>query len=179
MPHGEVTPQSLRHLSAETRRAERYQRGLGLLIQVTLMINHDLTQSLARDGLTLSRVRVLWELRSHGPSVQRALADALGVTARTMTGLIDGLVASGLVTREPHPTDRRATLVTFTPQGDAVVAAMDRDQELFVQILFGGMPDDRLDCLIEGISEVVSRLQAHGVKLPDVGADADAPAAGR
>jgi DNA-binding MarR family transcriptional regulator len=171
MPHGEVTPQ--------LARTARYEQGLELLLQLALMLNHDLTQSLARDGLTMSRARVLWELRTHGPSVQRTLADALGVTARTMTGLIDGLVASGLVTREPHPTDRRATLVTFTPQGDARVAAMDRDQELFVQILFGGMPDAQLDCLIEGISDVVSRLQAHGVELPDVGAEADAPAAGR
>ncbi len=169
MPHGEVTTQSAR--------AGRYEQGLGLLVQLALMLNHDMTKSLARDGLTVSRARVLLELRSRGQSVQRTLADALGVTARTMTGLIDGLVATGMVTREPHPTDRRATLVTFTPNGAATMASMDRDQEQFVQILFGGMPDERLDCLIEGVAEIVSRLQAHGVDLPDV--DADTPAVGR
>ncbi len=159
MPHGEVTEQ--------LARSERYEQGLGLLLQLALMLNHDLTQSLARDGLTMSRARVLWELRSRGPSVQRTLADALGVTARTMTGLIDGLVASGLVTREPHPTDRRATLVTVTPLGAATVASMDRDQQQFVQILFGGMPGDRFECLIEGVAEIVSRLREHGLDLPD------------
>ncbi len=156
---------------------ERYEQGLGLLVQLALMLNHDMAQSFARDGLTMSRARVLWELRSRGPSVQRTLADALDVTARTMSGLIDGLVSTGFVTRESHPSDRRATLVTFTPHGAATVASMDRDQEQFVQILFGGMPDDRLDCLIEGVTEIVSRLQAHGVDLPDV--DADTPALGR
>jgi DNA-binding MarR family transcriptional regulator len=169
MPHGEATVQSAK--------AERYEQGVGLLLQLVLMLNHDLTQFLARDGLTMSRARVLWELRSRGPSVQRTLADALGVTARTMTGLVDGLVAGGLVTREPHPTDRRAALVTFTPHGAATVASMDRDQQQFVQILFGGMPDDRVECLIEGIAEIVSRLQAHGIDLPDV--DVDAPAVSR
>ena len=158
MPHDEATVQSAR--------AERHEQGLGLLVQLALVLNHDMTQSLARDGLTVSRVRVLWELRSRGPSVQRTLADALGVTARTMTGLIDGLVAGGFVTRESHPTDRRATLVTFTRHGAATVASIDRDQDEFVQILFGGMPDERLECLIAGIGDIVSRLQAHGVDLP-------------
>jgi DNA-binding MarR family transcriptional regulator len=156
---------------------ERYEYGLGLLVQLALVLNHDMAQSFARDGLTMSRVRVLWELRSRGPSVQRTLADALSVTARTMTGLIDGLVSTGFVTREPHPGDRRATLVTFTPHGAATVASMDRDQEQFVQILFGGMPDERLDCVIDGVAEIVSRLRAHGVDLPEV--HADPPAVGR
>jgi DNA-binding MarR family transcriptional regulator len=156
---------------------EHHEQGLGLLLQLTLVLNHDLARRLARDGLTTSRARVLWELRSRGPSVQRTLADALAVTARTMTGLIDGLVASGFVTREPHPTDRRATLVTFTSHGAATVAAIERDQEQFVRILFGGMPDDRLDCLIEGLAELLSRLRAHGLDLP--GVDADPAGAGR
>ncbi len=39
---------------------------------------------------------------------QRALADALQVTPRNVTGLVDALADSGFVERAPHPTDRRA-----------------------------------------------------------------------
>lgn len=152
MPHSEVP--------------SLYERGLGLLLELTLVLHHDLTVNLARDGLTPSRVRVLWELRSRGPSVQRVLAEALGVTPRTMTGLVDGLVAAGIVTREPHPTDRRATLVSLTAQGSATIDAMERDQAQFVELLFGGMSDRRLRGLVDGLEDVLGRLRAHGLTVP-------------
>jgi DNA-binding MarR family transcriptional regulator len=153
VPHSEVTSQ--------------YERGLGLLLQLALVLHHDLAQSLARDGLTVSRVRVLWELRSRGPVLQRELAEALDVTARTVTGIVDGLVATGFVTRQPHPTDRRATLVTLTPHGEATASAMESGQTQFVEILFGGMDEKRLACLIDGLEEILSRLQQHGLSLPE------------
>ena len=126
-----------------------------------------MTQSLALDGLTPARARVLWELRAHGPMLQRALAETFRIAPRTVTGLIDGLVATGFVTREPHPTDRRAALVTMTEQGAATVAAMERDQGQFLDILFGGMPADRLASLLDGIEDILARLRSHGVDLPE------------
>jgi DNA-binding MarR family transcriptional regulator len=153
VPHNELTSQ--------------YERGLGLLLQVALVLHHDLAQSLARDGLTISRVRVLWELRSRGPVLQRELAEALDVTPRTMTGIVDGLVTTGFVTRQPHPTDRRATLVTLTPHGEATVGAMESDQAQFVEILFGGMGERRLTCFVDGLEEILSRLRQHGLRPPE------------
>jgi hypothetical protein len=69
----------------------------------------DATQALGALDLTPSRAHLLWELGQRGPVTQQVLA-ALRVTPRAMTGLVDALVASGLVTREPHPNDRRAAL---------------------------------------------------------------------
>src|SRR5213592_1869533 len=103
---------------------KKHVAGLDRILELVVLVNHDMTRSLAQDGLTGSRVRVLWELRQREPPTQRELADALGVTARTITGLIDGLVATGFVTREPHPTDRRATLVKLTGHGAGTLAAM-------------------------------------------------------
>ena len=47
----------------------------------------------------------------------RDLGDQLGVSPRNMTAMVDALEDAGLVVRQPHPTDRRATLVTLTPGG--------------------------------------------------------------
>ena len=69
------------------------------------------------EGLTSARVHLLWVLGTTGPSTQQALAHALEVTPRNVTGLVDGLVASGHVTREPHEGDRRRTQVTVTASG--------------------------------------------------------------
>ena len=82
------------------------------------------------------------------------------VSARTITGLIDGLVATGFVTREPHPADRRATLVTVTAHGRTVAAKMQRDHQGFADILFEGMPAQRFDHLMAGLDDVLGRLRA-------------------
>jgi DNA-binding MarR family transcriptional regulator len=149
---------------------EKHYNALGQMLELVVLLNHDMTQSLARDGLTTSRVGVLWVLRQRGPTVQRDLASALQVSARTMTGLVDGLVATDFVTREPHPTDRRASLITFTKRGEATVEALERDQREFVQILFGGLPDKQFDCFAAGLTHVLDRLHEHGLEMRTIGA---------
>jgi DNA-binding MarR family transcriptional regulator len=70
------------------------------------------------DGLNFLRLRVLETLHCQGPQMMRALSDELGLTPRNMTALVDGLEGERLVRRVAHPTDRRATLIELTPQGD-------------------------------------------------------------
>ena len=127
-----------------------------------MLLNADMTDRLARDGLTVSRAGVLWHLRRHGPVTQRALADALGVSARTVTGLVDGLVETGFVTRRAHPTDRRAILVTFTPRGTRVVRALEREQTVFTRDLFAGLPGSTFDAFVDGLDHVIDRVRAGG-----------------
>ena len=47
----------------------------------------------------------------------REIADRLRIAPRSATEVIDGLEERGLVTRVPHPRDRRATLVVLTDDG--------------------------------------------------------------
>ena len=139
--------------------ADRHVAALDRILELVVLLNDDMTQSLARDGLTVSRAQVLWTLRQRGPTVQRDLADALKVSARTITGLVDGLAATGFVTRETHPTDRRATLVTFTEHGAGIVAAMESEQRKFGQLLFADMPDRQFNCFVSGLDEILNRLR--------------------
>ncbi|TDD95416.1 MarR family winged helix-turn-helix transcriptional regulator [Jiangella asiatica] len=148
----------------------RQTQALGRILELVVVLSEDMTRGLERLGLTDSRAHLLWELHHRGPSTQRTLADALHVSARNITGLVDALVATGFVTREPHPTDRRATLVSFTEHGAATAAALERGQHEFARILFEEMPDHRLDGLVEGLNEVLDRLRKHGVSI-ESGAD--------
>jgi DNA-binding MarR family transcriptional regulator len=132
---------------------------LDRVLELALLVNEDMNRTLPKDGLTPSRAHLVWELLHRGPSTQRVLADALRVSARTITGLIDGLEATGFVTREPHPADRRAILVTFTPHGRAIADKMLADQRTFADILFDGMPHQRFDGLVEGLDDVLERLR--------------------
>lgn len=56
----------------------------------------------------------------HGRRTMRTLAEEAGVAAATMTGIVDKLVARGLVERHRREDDRRVVEVTLTPQGEVV-----------------------------------------------------------
>ncbi|MDO9380765.1 MAG: MarR family transcriptional regulator [Nocardioidaceae bacterium] len=135
-------------------------RALDQLLELTVLLGQDMAVGLARDGLTESRAHLLWVLDASGPCPQRHLADALGVTARTVTGLVDGLVDTGFVTRETHPTDRRATLVTPTPRGLAAVASLRAGQAELVGQLFGDVPEAEVAALVGTMDGVLDRLRA-------------------
>ena len=132
---------------------------LDRLLELVVLLNENMTQSLARDGLTVPRAHLVWLLHHNGPTTQRALADALKVTPRNVTGLVDALVGTGFVTRAPHPTDRRATLVSLTEGGASTLAAMDRGHEELAELLFGGMSDRQLGAFVSGLDHVSTRLR--------------------
>src|SRR5687767_9431585 len=143
---------------------------LNRVLELASLINTDMTRGLAERGLTESRAHLLWELHQRGPTTQRELADALRVTPRNITGLVDALVATGFVSREPHPTDRRATLVQFTQRGADVARELERDQQEFARVLFDGMPQAQLTGFVRGLDAVLDRLRKLvAVEIGEVG----------
>lgn len=135
------------------------RHALNRILELAVLLNDDMTRDLARRGLTGSRAHLIWELRDGTPKTQQALATAMGVSPRTITGLVDGLVASGFVTREPHPTDRRATLVTFTKEGERAAKALERDHIELARKLFDDMPATTFRGFTRGLDAVLGRLR--------------------
>jgi DNA-binding MarR family transcriptional regulator len=133
---------------------------LDRVLELALLLGRDASEGLARMGLTESRAHVVWELQRRGPCTQRALADALKVAPRTITTLIDALVETGFVTREPHPSDRRATLVTFTALGQDTARALVEGHRRLARELFADLPAEALDGLDAGLVHVIDRLRS-------------------
>ena len=52
----------------------------------------------------------------------RDLGERTQLDSATLTGIIDRLEGMGLVERRPNPADRRARLLSLTPEGKAVLA---------------------------------------------------------
>ncbi|WP_306233402.1 MarR family winged helix-turn-helix transcriptional regulator [Agrococcus beijingensis] len=72
----------------------------------------------------LLALRLLLQAERRGVLVrQRDLGAELGLAAASVTALVDRLVKSGHVQREPHPEDRRATIVVPTTDTDDEVRA--------------------------------------------------------
>ena len=111
-------------------------------------------------GMGFARGRVLWALQESGPIVMRALSQRLGISPRTVTGLIDALEADGWVTRSPHPEDRRATIIAITPAAESALATLREHYEGLAHDLLGDLPDDDLARCWSVITTIQTRLGA-------------------
>ena len=129
------------------------------LLQIAWAFEADLARSFAGTSLTPSRTHLLWVLHHSGPSTQRALAEALSVSPRNVTGLVDALAGAGYVERRPHPRDRRATLVTLTGLGTETMIGMARDRDQIAAQLVDAIPADRLNELSRDLGMIAERLQ--------------------
>ena len=74
--------------------------------------------------LSLPQYRVLAFI-AEGPAAASALAGKLAVSRPSVTALIDGLVARGLVERRPDPSDRRRVDHRITDAGRNALADAD------------------------------------------------------
>jgi DNA-binding MarR family transcriptional regulator len=144
--------------------SQKYAAALDELLEVAVLVNADMASGLGSLGLTPARTHLLWVVHHRGPSTQRVLAEALDVSARNVTGLVDALEEGGFVTREPHPSDRRATLVTLTARGREVAEGLVRGHGEFATLLFGDMSQRTFDGFSRGLSEVLDTLRAHVTK---------------
>ena len=132
---------------------------LSRLFAVTVNLSAAMSKSLSEQGLTVPRAELVWRLHQSGPMTQRALSDALSVTPRNITGLVDALVDGGYVSREPHPRDRRATLVTLTPVGAAAAEAMATGQAEMAAALFDDLSRPQVLMLARTLDRVLVLLQ--------------------
>ena len=132
------------------------------LLEIALLLERDMATSFAGTGLTAARAHLLWVLEHSGPSTQQALATALDVTPRNVTGLVDALESHGFVERGPHPSDRRATLVRLTAAGEQATAAMVADRLAIAARLVDGFAADRLERLAGDLETLAERLRGLG-----------------
>lgn len=143
---------------------------LDRLLWITATLDEDMSAYLAAAGLTTSKAAALWTLHESGAQRQRDLADRLGMSARNVTAVVDALVESGHVARRPHPTDRRAVLVTPTERGARLLTELAIQRTEFAAALFGHLDGTALaqtDAVLTDLAERLGRLITHPPRSPD------------
>lgn len=116
-------------------------------------------------GMSYARGRVVAAVHASGPVVMRALSQAVGVSPRTITGLVDALEADGWVERRAHPSDRRATIVALTPAAETAFGKLLEGYVSLASDLLGGVPDhdqQRALAVIEHISACLDEKVSRG-----------------
>jgi DNA-binding MarR family transcriptional regulator len=110
-------------------------------------------------GMSYSRGRVVAALHALGPVRMRELSKAVGVTPRTITGLIDALEADGWVQRRPDRSDRRATIVALTSAADDAFARLLQGYRGLAQDLVAGISEADQRIALGVIEHVSARLE--------------------
>jgi DNA-binding MarR family transcriptional regulator len=120
-------------------------------------------------GLSHSGYETLSILEGAGePLPAHVIAERLLVTTASITSLLDTLAKRGLVTREPHPADRRKILVRLTPEGAAVVDAALPIVHRAATDVFGQLPDEQAEQLIEVLTRARGRIAELATQAPPV-----------
>lgn len=144
---------------------------LDSLLAITQVLQADQERELDRRGLTTPRTHLLWILFHGGPATQVQLADALAVTPRNVTTLVDALEATGFARREPHPTDRRAVLVHLTERGLSIMETMNAEHTELGTELIAGLDDESVHVALSALEHVRVRLEQlvaeHARRLDD------------
>ena len=125
-------------------------------------------------GLHPSQELLLMRLWESGPQRQACLAAELGTDSAGTTRIVQRLETAGYVRRLPDPTDRRATLVASTPEGDALRDAVERIWQHLEELTVGGMTPAERDAALASLLRLEENVLA-----TEVGSRCGVPAARR
>ena len=113
----------------------------GIYGRVTAWLSKRVEFALAQMDLTLPQYRVLGIL-AEGSAAASGLAGRLAVRPSSVTAIIDGLVARGLVDRQHEEGDRRRIALRLTEEGARIVAEADLAVDAYLSSIAACLPSE-------------------------------------
>jgi len=98
-------------------------------------------RSVTSTGLGLTDFAVLKALLFTGPLPVNVIGAKVLLTSGSITSAVDRLAAQGLVERQAHPTDRRASLVGLTRAGEDLIRPASRRHARTMAALISALTD--------------------------------------
>jgi DNA-binding MarR family transcriptional regulator len=104
-------------------------------------------------------LRCLWEDDGLSPG---EVARRLGLATPTVTRAATRMEASGLLRREPHPTDRRLVRLVLTAKGRALEDAIGREMRQLNDRALAGLTRTQLTTLMHALEAIQKNLADRG-----------------
>lgn len=115
----------------------------------------------ASGTITFAQMRVLWTLDNNGDSATPGeIADRLGITSSTATGLLERLSEGGYIQRTHSTEDRRQVLLRLRPKGRRLMAGFRKLRRSRLQQLMTRLgPKDmgRMTDALQTLNDIVAR----------------------
>jgi DNA-binding MarR family transcriptional regulator len=131
---------------------------LASLLRVSVMrLSRRLRAERPDTGLSLTQIATLGTIERHGPLSAGEIAEHEKVQPPSMTRVLAVLEERALITRTPHPSDRRQQLVTLTAEGRSLLKADRRQREAWLAKRLAELsPEDRE--LLRAAAPVIERI---------------------
>jgi DNA-binding MarR family transcriptional regulator len=113
----------------------------------------------ARLGITATQLNVVKMLQTIGDLSLSELSRQLAATNSTVTGIVDRMVAAGLVAREQSADDRRVWKIRLTADGKALARKIDVAPWEILQSALAALPAAELEQLIATLSKIADHVQ--------------------
>ena len=117
-------------------------------------------RSVEQYSLSEGRMQVLMRLRHQGDSPLGAIAEAMHVSARNVTGLVDHLERDGLVVRVPDPEDRRSVRARLTEEGQRKIERVWKEVSQHSLVLVEDLPQEDLDLVRHTCLQLIQRMES-------------------
>jgi DNA-binding MarR family transcriptional regulator len=130
------------------------------LMEAVSLLQHQVEQQLRAEGdISYVQFQLLARLaQAPGPLTMTDLADGVVYSRSGLTYQAGLLEKAGLITRGPAPDDDRATLVTLTGAGQALVArVLPGHVEVARRLLFDPLTDDD----VRHLGDIMTRVRDH------------------
>jgi len=120
------------------------------LLRAARPVEAELRRRLAHEfGMTLPKFDVMAALaRRESGMTMTEVSRLLMVSNGNVTGLVDRLVAEGLVMRTANENDRRATFVRLTHKGLRLFAGMAEAHERWVNEILASFSDEQSEAMV-------------------------------
>jgi DNA-binding MarR family transcriptional regulator len=117
----------------------------------------------AESGAELSPTltAALSTIEHNGPLTPSELADRERIRRPTATRIVATLEANGLVARTADPSDRRATLISATAEGKALMKRLRGRKNAYIAKRLRKLGDDEIQTL-ERAAEILERMLEEG-----------------
>lgn len=145
---------------------------LGTLVHdVAHLLRHDIDRRVAPLNLTRSKWLALGIIHRNPGLTQSELSSKLELGAAAVGRLVDRLVDRAFVERSPSPVDRRAHVLSLTPEAEALIVQLDEIGKNLREELLDGLTQKEITLLNRGLTKLKSNLQklsAAGIALISV-----------
>ena len=113
----------------------------------------------------IAQLKSLLIIAGKGETNSSTLAQDLSVTPGDVTGIIERLVAQGLVIRKHSPEDRRVIWLEATDKGRNLLANLMESQTRHMAHILEYMSVEDLQSLSRGLSKFLHAVEAHQKEL--------------
>ncbi len=126
---------------------------------VLLRLSRELRHETEQFGITGAQATLLWLVKKSPGLSLRALAEMEGISPPALSGHIDRLERSGLLTRVRSTTDRRRVGLELTHDGDRMLRSVRERRTAWLAERLGALEPGDLEAVADAIGPLRTLLE--------------------